>query len=202
MIRCGMSTAGLVGVYRGARDKCLRTVLVSVGDQDTAQDLVDEAFARACASWRKVAGIGACGVGGPHRAECEYLSVAAPSPPLASTPAPRSSAPRSRSAAPGKADHERERDNQEPRDSRGGSGLTSASRAGRTPAMAARPTALGMAAVSPEWHQELLASACQARISGRGSRARIDGLEDALYAGGWTPGRRIRGWRLCAASAV
>jgi len=40
--------------YRGAKDKCLRAVLVSVGDQDTAQELVDEAFARACASWRKV----------------------------------------------------------------------------------------------------------------------------------------------------
>lgn len=40
--------------YRGARDECLRAVLVSVGDQDMAQDLVDEAFARACASWRKV----------------------------------------------------------------------------------------------------------------------------------------------------
>jgi RNA polymerase sigma factor (sigma-70 family) len=40
--------------YRGARDECLRAVLVSTGDQDTAQDLVDEAFARACASWRKV----------------------------------------------------------------------------------------------------------------------------------------------------
>ena len=40
--------------YRGARDECLRTVLVSVGDQDAAQELVDEAFARACASWRKV----------------------------------------------------------------------------------------------------------------------------------------------------
>ena len=40
--------------YRGARDECLRTVLVSVGDQDTAQELVDEAFARACAAWRKV----------------------------------------------------------------------------------------------------------------------------------------------------
>jgi len=40
--------------YRGARDECLRTVLVSVGDPDTAQELVDEAFARACASWRKV----------------------------------------------------------------------------------------------------------------------------------------------------
>ena len=40
--------------YRGSRDDCLRTVLVSVGDRDTAQDLVDEAFARACASWRTV----------------------------------------------------------------------------------------------------------------------------------------------------
>jgi RNA polymerase sigma factor (sigma-70 family) len=40
--------------YREARDDCLRTVLVSVGDRDTAQDLVDEAFARACASWRTV----------------------------------------------------------------------------------------------------------------------------------------------------
>ena len=40
--------------YRESRDDCLRTVLVSVGDQDTAQDLVDEAFARACASWRTV----------------------------------------------------------------------------------------------------------------------------------------------------
>ena len=27
---------------------------MSVGDYDTAQELVDEAFARACASWRKV----------------------------------------------------------------------------------------------------------------------------------------------------
>ncbi|MGP8000377.1 MAG: SigE family RNA polymerase sigma factor [Streptosporangiaceae bacterium] len=40
--------------YRRFRDECLRTVLVSVGDQDKAQDLVDEAFARACASWRTV----------------------------------------------------------------------------------------------------------------------------------------------------
>jgi RNA polymerase sigma factor (sigma-70 family) len=40
--------------YREARDKCLRTVLVSVGNHDMAQELVDEAFARACASWRKV----------------------------------------------------------------------------------------------------------------------------------------------------
>jgi DNA-directed RNA polymerase specialized sigma24 family protein len=40
--------------YRGARDECLRAVLVSVGDHDRAQELVDEAFARACASWAKV----------------------------------------------------------------------------------------------------------------------------------------------------
>ena len=40
--------------YRGSRDNCLRAVLVSVGDQDTAQDLVAEAFARAWASWRTV----------------------------------------------------------------------------------------------------------------------------------------------------
>ena len=40
--------------YREVKDECLFTVLVSVGDRDTAQDLVDEAFARAWASWRKV----------------------------------------------------------------------------------------------------------------------------------------------------
>lgn len=40
--------------YREAKDDCLRTVLVSVGDQDTAQELVAEAFARAWASWRAV----------------------------------------------------------------------------------------------------------------------------------------------------
>ena len=40
--------------YRRSRDECLRTVLVSVGNQDTAQDLVAEAFARAWASWRTV----------------------------------------------------------------------------------------------------------------------------------------------------
>jgi DNA-directed RNA polymerase specialized sigma24 family protein len=40
--------------YRASRDECLRTVLVSVGDLDTAQELVAEAFARACASWRTV----------------------------------------------------------------------------------------------------------------------------------------------------
>jgi len=40
--------------YRGAADDCLRAVLVSIGDQDTARELVDEAFARAWASWRSV----------------------------------------------------------------------------------------------------------------------------------------------------
>jgi RNA polymerase sigma factor (sigma-70 family) len=40
--------------YALARDDCLRIVLVSVGDFDTAQDMVAEAFARAWASWRKV----------------------------------------------------------------------------------------------------------------------------------------------------
>src|SRR6202167_5869467 len=40
--------------YRKSKDECLFTVLVSVGDRDTAQDLVAEAFARAWASWRTV----------------------------------------------------------------------------------------------------------------------------------------------------
>jgi RNA polymerase sigma factor (sigma-70 family) len=40
--------------YEASRDGCLRTVLASVGDMDTAQDMVAEAFARAWASWRKV----------------------------------------------------------------------------------------------------------------------------------------------------
>jgi DNA-directed RNA polymerase specialized sigma24 family protein len=40
--------------YEASRDDCLRTVLASVGDLDTAQELVAEAFARAWASWRKV----------------------------------------------------------------------------------------------------------------------------------------------------
>jgi RNA polymerase sigma-70 factor (ECF subfamily) len=40
--------------YREAKDECLFAVVVSVGDGDTAQDLVDEAFARAWASWRTV----------------------------------------------------------------------------------------------------------------------------------------------------
>jgi RNA polymerase sigma factor (sigma-70 family) len=40
--------------YRAAKDECLFAVLVSVGDRDTAQDLVAEAFARAWASWPTV----------------------------------------------------------------------------------------------------------------------------------------------------
>ncbi len=40
--------------YRSSRDDCLRTVVVIVGDQDSTQELVAEAFARACASWRTV----------------------------------------------------------------------------------------------------------------------------------------------------
>jgi len=39
---------------RGSKDECLLTVLVSVDNQDTAQELVAEAFARAWASWRTV----------------------------------------------------------------------------------------------------------------------------------------------------
>ncbi|HEY6278899.1 MAG TPA: sigma factor-like helix-turn-helix DNA-binding protein [Streptosporangiaceae bacterium] len=40
--------------YQTSVDGCLRAVLVTVGQRDTAQDLVDEAFARAFASWRTV----------------------------------------------------------------------------------------------------------------------------------------------------
>jgi RNA polymerase sigma factor (sigma-70 family) len=40
--------------YRRSRDDCLRAVLISVGDRDQAQDMVAEAFARACASWGTV----------------------------------------------------------------------------------------------------------------------------------------------------
>jgi RNA polymerase sigma factor (sigma-70 family) len=40
--------------YRKSADDCLRTVLVITGDRDSAQELVAEAFARACASWRTV----------------------------------------------------------------------------------------------------------------------------------------------------
>lgn len=40
--------------YRLCKDDCLRTVMASVGNRDTAHDLVAEAFARAWASWRTV----------------------------------------------------------------------------------------------------------------------------------------------------
>jgi RNA polymerase sigma factor (sigma-70 family) len=42
--------------YRGAKDECLFSVLVSAGDRDLAQEPVAEAFARAWASWRTVSG--------------------------------------------------------------------------------------------------------------------------------------------------
>jgi RNA polymerase sigma-70 factor (ECF subfamily) len=56
-MRCigvGTKEVDFAEFYRSAADECLRAVLVSVGDQDTARELVDEAFARAWASWRTV----------------------------------------------------------------------------------------------------------------------------------------------------
>jgi DNA-directed RNA polymerase specialized sigma24 family protein len=50
----GTQRPDFVEFYREAKDECLFAVLVSVGDRDTAQDLVAEAFARAWASWPKV----------------------------------------------------------------------------------------------------------------------------------------------------
>jgi RNA polymerase sigma-70 factor (sigma-E family) len=41
--------------YQRARDGCLRAVCAAVGDRSLAEDLTSEAFARAYASWRKVA---------------------------------------------------------------------------------------------------------------------------------------------------
>src|ERR1700733_13202534 len=52
----GTQQLDFVEFYRSAADECLRAVLVSVGDQETARELVDEAFARAWASWRTVSG--------------------------------------------------------------------------------------------------------------------------------------------------
>jgi len=40
--------------YAATRDDCLRIVLVNVGDQDLAEDLVAEGFTRAWMSWPKV----------------------------------------------------------------------------------------------------------------------------------------------------
>ena len=50
----GIQRLDFAEFYRAAKDECLLTVVVSVGDRDTAQDLVAEAFARAWASWRTV----------------------------------------------------------------------------------------------------------------------------------------------------
>lgn len=50
----GSQQLDFVEFYRRSADECLRSVLLCVGDQDTAQDLVDEAFARSWASWRTV----------------------------------------------------------------------------------------------------------------------------------------------------
>jgi RNA polymerase sigma-70 factor (sigma-E family) len=40
--------------YAGAKDDCLRMIMVSVGDRQLAEDLVAEAFTRAWMSWRTV----------------------------------------------------------------------------------------------------------------------------------------------------
>ena len=40
--------------YRRAKDECLTAVVVSVGDRDTAQELVAEAFSLAWGAWRTV----------------------------------------------------------------------------------------------------------------------------------------------------
>jgi RNA polymerase sigma-70 factor (sigma-E family) len=40
--------------YRAERDKCLRAVLAVVGDRQSAEDLVSEAFTRAWVSWPNV----------------------------------------------------------------------------------------------------------------------------------------------------
>jgi RNA polymerase sigma factor (sigma-70 family) len=50
----GIQRLDFAEFYRESKDACLFSVLVSVGDRDMAQDLVDEAFARAWASWRSV----------------------------------------------------------------------------------------------------------------------------------------------------
>ena len=50
----GTQRSDFAEFYRSSKDEGLFTVLVSVGDQDTAQELVAEAFARAWASWRTV----------------------------------------------------------------------------------------------------------------------------------------------------
>jgi RNA polymerase sigma factor (sigma-70 family) len=47
--------ASFADFYASTRDDCLRAVLASVGSRQLAEDCVAEAFARAFASWRKVA---------------------------------------------------------------------------------------------------------------------------------------------------
>jgi RNA polymerase sigma factor (sigma-70 family) len=46
--------AAFAEFYASASDDCLRVVLATVRDRQTAEDLVAEAFARAWASWRRV----------------------------------------------------------------------------------------------------------------------------------------------------
>lgn len=46
---------GFAVFYENARDGCLRAVYAAVGDRSLAEELTAEAFARAFASWRKVA---------------------------------------------------------------------------------------------------------------------------------------------------
>ena len=46
--------AAFAEFYSSASDDCLRVVLATVRDRQTAEDLVAEAFARAWASWGKV----------------------------------------------------------------------------------------------------------------------------------------------------
>jgi RNA polymerase sigma factor (sigma-70 family) len=53
-VHVGTQQLDFAEFYRESKDACLFAVLVGVGDRDVAQDLVDEAFARAWASWRSV----------------------------------------------------------------------------------------------------------------------------------------------------
>ncbi|HEV2377884.1 MAG TPA: sigma-70 family RNA polymerase sigma factor [Streptosporangiaceae bacterium] len=50
----GTRRADFTEFYRRAKDECFFTVLVTVGDRETAQELVAEAFARAWACWPAV----------------------------------------------------------------------------------------------------------------------------------------------------
>jgi len=53
-VRVGTQQLEFAEFYCDYKDACLFAVLVSVDDRDVAQELVDEAFARAWASWRSV----------------------------------------------------------------------------------------------------------------------------------------------------